>query len=592
MIQVSHPNQHKLTLTMILPRFLLLIFCLYRHILLAWAQELFLAEMLDHAPNHLLVRLKDWLDFAPIEAACASYRHQKGPGRKPEYSISILARAILVGWLYGLSLRQLEARLYSDLAARWFVGCQAGEPIPDHTTLNRFELWLLYHHPDLYFTTVVRQIDQAFPSERQKIQIGDTYAMLAYAAEEGLVGRIRHVCLRLMLELQDALSKGFETGLQGFDWCALFGVYPEKSLALLSKLEREARLERTALAALDFAQRVDRLLSAHSRQEHRLLRSWRAYLGKILADELKIERDEQGQPVRVGELPYKDKGDFRLISATDPEATYRMHGENDAQVSFGYNIQVAATPSGLIRETQAYTGADPDQAGVAALISAQIERLGTCPPKLIYDKAAGSGKTRAEVEQASGGQTLLVAKAMPYDQRSPRFGPYDFSLSEDGQALTCPNGIVSTTAYRSASGDGCNFRYFADQCWNADPPKQMKAATPEQLACRCPLWEQCRDSRQGPGAMRQVFISDYRPQVLAAAAYNQTENFKKEMKQRPLIERVIFELTNYCSARHCRRRGLLAADFQAKMCATVYNLKWWVRKLSRNAPRQAAAQAG
>ncbi len=32
-----------------------------------------------------------------------------------------------------------------------------------------------------------------------------------------------------------------------------------------------------------------------------------------------------------------------------------------------------------------------------------------------------------------------------------------------------------------------------------------------------------RDSRQGPGSMRQVFISDYREQVLAAQAYNQTE---------------------------------------------------------------------
>jgi hypothetical protein len=54
-------------------------------------------------------------------------------------------------------------------------------------------------------TIVLRHIDQAFPNERQKVEIGDTHAMLAWEAEEGLVGRTRHVCLRLTMELQESL---------------------------------------------------------------------------------------------------------------------------------------------------------------------------------------------------------------------------------------------------------------------------------------------------------------------------------------------------------------------------------------------------
>ena len=50
--------------------------------------------------------------------------------------------------------------------------------------------------------------------------------------------------------------------------------------------------------------------------------------------------------------------------------------------------------------------------------------------------------------------------------------------------------------------------------------------------------------------------------------------YKLERKLRPRIERIIFELTHYNGARRCRRRGLIAADFQAKMAAAVYNLKW------------------
>jgi hypothetical protein len=183
------------------------------------------------------------------------------------------------------------------------------------------------------------------------------------------------------------------------------------------------------------------------------------------------------------------------------------------------------------------------------------------------------------VAEASDGQTQVIAKLPPYDARTARFGPYDFTLSEDGQQLTCPAGKVSRTAYPSQAGDGRTFRFFACQCWrNGEPPKQMKHA---DLSQRCPLWEQCRDSRQGPGSQRQVFISDYRQEVLAAQQYNQTEPFRQEMKQRPLIERIVFELTNYYGARRCRGRGLQNADWQAKMAAAAYNLNLWMRKRRR-----------
>ena len=47
-----------------------------------------------------------------------------------------------------------------------------------------------------------------------------------------------------------------------------------------------------------------------------------------------------------------------------------------------------------------------------------------------------------------------------------------------------------------------------------------------------------------------------------------------------MVEQTIAHLVRYNGARHARRRGQLAADFQAKMCAMAYNLKRWMRKLS------------
>ena len=81
--------------------------------------------------------------------------------------------------------------------------------------------------------------------------------------------------------------------------------------------------------------------------------------------------------------------------------------------------------------------------------------------------------------------------------------------------------------------------------------------------------------------MRQVFISDYRAQVEAAQTYNQTEDYKQDHKLRQRIERIVAELVRYNGARRCRRVGLAPADWQAKMAAMAYNLKWWMRRLAR-----------
>jgi hypothetical protein len=60
-----------------------------------------------------------------------------------------------------------------------------------------------------------------------------------------------------------------------------------------------------------------------------------------------------------------------------------------------------------------------------------VERQGSCPTKLIYDQAAGAGKTRADVEMASNGQTLLVSKLLVLEKNEAVFASYDFKLSED-----------------------------------------------------------------------------------------------------------------------------------------------------------------
>lgn len=282
-------------------------------------------------------------------------------------------------------------------------------------------------------------------------------------------------------------------------------------------------------------------------------------LAKILADELTFECDEQNQITGAHELPKKKKGSYRIASAADPDATYRVHGE---RIDFGYNISVAATDT-FIRESQADTGSQPDAVAIPDLLTAQQEHHGLTPAKFIYDQAAGTGKSHADVDKATHGQTQLVAPLANRRQEGERYDPDDFTLLPDGQTLVCPNGIVSTTAYRSQSGQGRSFRFSAQQC--AD----------------CPLAQACRDDKVPAQNMRQVFISDHRSALAKARTYAKTPEFKEDLKLRATIERHIANLVRYHGGRQARRRGLDKCDYQAKMNAMAFNLRQWMRKLER-----------
>ena len=557
----------------IIPDFVLDLVNLYLKPLLAWFSEKVYTDLIERAEDHLLVELHAKLDFTPLESACSSYYHTTGPGRKPTYSVPQLVRALLGGYLFDWSLRQLERQVRFNLVVKWFVGFGVFELGPDHTTFQRFEAWVCEHQHRSFFDEVLRQIDADFPEERQRPQIGDTYALQANAARESLVRLIRHTCRRTLRELASVSLAAHQWVMEKLDQTALFGAEDEPNPFYLDSADRQKRLQTTVVAALQCAQLVreqlkaDATLAADARQG---LTNWLGCLDKILADEVQIERNAEGQVTKVIELDQNSKGSYRIASATDTGATYRVHGEN--KVDLGYNVNVAATTH-FVREIRADTGAQPDAVGIPDVLTAQIEQHDVCPPKFIYDAAAGTGKTLAEVEKATKGQTQLVAPLIPYDKRTERFTPKDFTLSNGGLSLTCPHGQTTSTTYRSGSGEGWTFRFQASQCQG------------------CPSWNDCRDPKANPEGFRQVFISDHRPLVEVSRDYNQTEAFKADMKLRPHIERIIAAIVRHNGGRRARRQGEKKADFQAKMNATAFNIKSWLRLLGEAEATPAAARA-
>lgn len=543
----------------IVPDFVLQVVEAHLAVLLDWFSARLYVEFLKRAPRHVLVELQARLEVSGLERACAEFHHQSGPGATPTHSVARLVRALLVKLLYGWSLREWEWHVRFNLLVKWFVGYRIFDAGPDHVTLERFEVWVATHQPRAFFDEVLRQIDRDFPDEREAPQVGDTFAMRADAAKESLIRLIRHSCERMLRDLEVAAPEHYARLNAQLDRRNLFGPEDEVNAHRLDDAGRQARLQTTVIAALACAQLVRselERLPLLAEPVRTTLRQHRAHLDKIVSDHLRLTYDADGHLLAVSELPKEKKGSYRIGSATDPDATYRVHGDHKSD--FGYNVSLAATPH-FIREIRADTGAQPDPVAIPELLTAQITHHDLCPSKFIYDAAAGTGKTHALVAQATDGRTQLVAPLSPYDKRTQRFTPDDFVLASDGRTLTCPNGHSTTRAYRSGSGDGRNFRF---------------------LDCAgCPLTAHCRDPKSDPDAMRQVFISDYRRDLETARAYARTPDFLADLKRRPTIERIIACLTRYHHARRATRRGLPNADVQAKLAATIFNLKQWLKLL-------------
>lgn len=554
------------TLRALLPPFIFSLLLPYlEHCLRVISEALYL-QLIHRHPTHLLVQLSQQLDLAPLENACANFHHTSGPGSPPLHPVPRLIRVLLIKHLYHFSDRTIEEYLTFHLLFKWFAGYSLFDLVPDHVTLSRFEKWVAENQGRAFFDVVLQQIDQDFPEQRLLPQIGDTFAMQANAAKESLLQLIRHACQRLLHSLHQVDAQRHESVIQHLDLLALFGEVDERKLYWLSDEEESQMLQTTVMTALHCVQLVQQQLAIAPLLDPIVgqpVTTWLTYLQKILADEVEVTPTT---PPLTQVVECEKKGSFRLGSATDPEATYRVHAAGGSKTDLGYNVSVAvADPSaetgGFIREIRADTGAHQDASGLPLLLTEQKKYHEVTPPKMIYDRAAGAGKTRAAVAQATHNETQLVAYLPAYATRTLLFTPDDFLMSADSTQLICPHDQRTAIAYRSQSGDGRTFHFLAFQCQD------------------CPLWERCRKQQRGSKAKRQVFMSDYRDDVLAARIYNQTEAFKQEMKKRPLIERVIAVLVRYCGARRARCLGLSRADFQAKMAAVTYNLKHWMKLL-------------
>lgn len=476
------------------------------------------------ARDHLLVRLNSRLNIEPMVRICQEYRKNNGLGTVATHTIGYYCRGLILRHLYSLSFRSLEHSVRYDWLYRWFVGYPLFGPTFDHTTLADFSKWVETNHLDLFFVEILRQIYEDFPEEKDAPQMGDTFAMQANAAQESLIRRMRHTCHLFFCTLADIDMNLYSSVVYMIDREALFGKEKERSEYYLSASERAERACQVGNEAAKLIRLAHPVLAKLELSPERVEMTRRLnQLQKILNDEFDIKYDETGVALKITKKEKHVKGAYRIISATDPEATFRVHGE---KIDFGFNIQVAATKN-FVTGMVAETGCSPDNVTIPAVLTYQYTHFDFYPYKFIYDQAAGSGKTVYQVYDATAGQTQLVARMVDHTKNSKRYGPADFTLSEDGLSMTCPNGQTTDRKYRHGVGDGWTYRFTSRMCQGCplltecrggktDKTDLADKADKVDLADKADSADSADSAPQVVLSARNVYYSDYRVPYIRA----------------------------------------------------------------------------
>jgi len=99
--------------------------------------KLHMVTIEDLVPEeHFLRKLEATLDWSFIHEETAHlYNRRYG---RPAIDPVVLVKYLLVGYLYGIpSERQIEQRIQTDVALRWYLGLDLFDRVPDHSTISQ-----------------------------------------------------------------------------------------------------------------------------------------------------------------------------------------------------------------------------------------------------------------------------------------------------------------------------------------------------------------------------------------------------------------------------------------------------------------------
>lgn len=464
---------------------------------------------------------------------------------------SLLAMALLLQTHDRVSDEEAKGR--ADFDVRWKVALGIGidtRPFAK-STRQLFRAQLVIHEQAQ--TIFRRSLEYAkgvghLKGRRMRAAL-DTTQVLGRGAVEDTYNLIAEGIRVLSRAVAQAQGEGWEAWLEAHELAR----YAEASIKGAAEVDwdkarsREAFL--TGLLAdggrlLELTRQVRAGLEAESEADQRVAEG-AELLRKLMWQD--VEPTERGYRIKEGTA--KD----RIPSAHDPE---QRHGRKSHGKTFtGHKAGIAVDPeSQLITAVEVVAGNASDGESGAQLVEESEANTGCEVAQVIGDTAYGSMGVRQSL-----GEREVIAPTVKGGAGAPgRIPKADFVIDTEEDVVRCPLGHETRTwqwAWVETTGD--------------EKQRTKRFAFAKEVCRACPRVSECVTGKRRPG--RQITLHPQEAQLQAARAFEQTEYFQEQYRQRVVVEHRMARLVGL-GMRQARYFGRAKTLMQLLLAATVANL--------------------
>ena len=347
---------------------------------------------------------------------------------------------------------------------------------------------------------------------------------------------------------------------QGWQWEAWLGErhlsrYAEASIKGASEVDWESAQSREGFLAgliadgqrlLEIAREVRAgLESAVGGKGDGLIAEAAQLLTQLLWQD--VEPSERGYSIKQGTA--KD----RIPSVHDPE---QRHGHKSHGQSFtGHKVGVAVeVESQLITGVEVVAGNASDGECAAELVEQSEENTGLQVEQVIGDTAFGSMAVREEL----GEREVIAPTVKGGGGGEGKLTKAEFGIDTEREVVRCPMGHETHI-----------WRWVWVKGSGGKKERVKRFAFAKELCRACPRYGECVTGKRRPG--RQITLHAQEAQLQAARAFERSEYFRAQYRQRVVVEHRLARLMGL-GLRQARYLGRAKVRFQALLAATVANL--------------------
>jgi transposase len=490
-------------------------------------------------PDHPLVVAEREIDWEGLRQTVeAFYCPDRGqPAIDP---VRMLKLEFLRYW-HNLSDEQVMRRTRSDIAFRYFL--QVGHKFrpPHPSSLSYFRGRLGEEGFCRVFDGLVGQARQA-GLVKDRLRLKDASHVVANIAVP--------TTLTLVAQIRDRLLAAVEP----FDAVWVAGQRIEANL-LRERTKGQADEARLVARVTHLRELVawaeQRPTPADLEMNPTTASAWQRFQKTLaLAQKILLDRD---QP---------DAG-RKTLSLSDPEARRGKHGD----YYDGYLTDILMdADSGIITQINVLEAGGDEARDTMVLVTAEQDAHGNQIEGVSIDGAGFNGEMLRELEGAAdeegaaaeeGNPSLGVKVYVPAksEPANDRFTSADFTLNEDGTAVTCPAGQTSRYRQRNTGRHATIFRF------------------PRKTCDACPLQQQCVAKPDRGAFGRSLTKNDYEAEYQRARERAKTDEFAAVRREHPAVERKLNELLNHHGGRRARYWGRAKVHIQQLMTGFVVNTK-------------------